>query len=113
MSCPIQLYRNIPTSKSMNQQHISIHPLATNSGFIPTPMPKVELTVSAKLLMNHTLNMYLVKNLVVEDLDLLYQHMKDQQVLKEQLNLLYVKKCLPMLGYVIQRWDQFQWKFIH
>lgn len=51
MSCPIQLCRNIPT---MTQQHISIHPLAS-SGFIPTPKP-AELTVSAKLLMNHTLN---------------------------------------------------------
>ncbi|KAI7879846.1 kinase-like domain-containing protein [Mucor mucedo] len=40
-------------------QHISIHPLATNSGFIPslpTTTKNVELTVSAKLLMNHNLN---------------------------------------------------------
>ncbi|GAA5811961.1 hypothetical protein MFLAVUS_005408 [Mucor flavus] len=59
---PIQLYSHRTIPKSMNQQHISIHPLATNSGLIVSPppvqqqQPKQELTVSAKLLMHHTLN---------------------------------------------------------
>lgn len=67
---PIQLYSHRTIPKSMNQPHISIHPLATNSGLIVSPAtpapvttsttttaaPKQELTVSAKLLMHHTLN---------------------------------------------------------
>lgn len=61
---PIQLYsqQTVPKSMISQQQNISIHPLATNSSsnnnlpVTPPATPKGELTVSAKLLMHHTLN---------------------------------------------------------